>query len=640
MPAAGRWANEPNETIVFMCGIVGQFNLDGAPVSERRLDAMCEAIVHRGPDDQGLHVAGAVGLGMRRLSIIDLAGGHQPMHGPDGSFIVFNGEIYNYRELRAKLEGRGYRFQTASDTESILHAYREYGESCLEHLNGMFAVAIWDGPRHRLFVARDRLGIKPLYLRITPSTISLASEIKALLVDGSPRSMDEDACAYYLRYGYVAAPGTLFRGISKLPPGHLLTATRDQVRIAPYWTLRYEPGEESEEACSRQLLETFDRCVHRQLVADVPLGSFLSGGLDSSSIVSSMTKVTGTAVSTYSIGFADRDVFYSELDDARTAARHYRTLHREIVVQPDAADLIPRLVRHLDEPLADSSFVVTYLVSKLAAESVKVILSGVGGDELFGGYRRYLGPQLSRWYRLLPHAAQRQLRRIASTLPVDRGSRFRNYARLGRAYLMAADLPAFEQYDAAVRVLAEDSLGRVAPPLNGRRSGLDAARRDLFERLGGQPPETRMMHLDLSTSLPESLLLLTDKMTMAASIEGRVPFLDHELVELAARIPAHMKIKGRRLRHIQKTAMRTRVPSTVLTKRKRGFGFPIGAWFRHELRELTGDLLSPTRLGRAGLLDADAVAQLVREHREQRHDHSDALLALVTFELWRDQWGL
>jgi asparagine synthase (glutamine-hydrolysing) len=600
---------------------------------------MCDAIVHRGPDDQGQFVAGPVGIGMRRLSIIDIGGGHQPMQNEDGSLtVVFNGEIYNYRELRADLEVRGYRFRTASDTESILHAYAEHGPDCLSLLNGMFALALWDAKQQRLFVARDRLGIKPLYIAETPAGLRFASEMKALLTNRDlSRDLDRDALTYFLKYGYVSPPATLLRSVRKLRPGHYLLADRNGTQTRSYWSLQYQEGAGSEPEHAEALYDALRKAVRRQLVADVPLGAFLSGGLDSSSIVHLMSEITGAQVNTYSIGFGGADAFHSELADARRMADRSRTNHHEILVQPDVAGLIPKLVYHLDEPLADSSFVVTYLVSTLAAQTVKVILSGVGGDELFGGYRRYLGPRLSPYYQRVPGPLRQGLKAASAMLPVDRGSYVRNLFRLGRAFVQSQELPPFSQYDQAVRLISDPLLRRISPVAVSGETSLDEARRGWFDGVETRDDVTRMMHLDLNTSLVESLLMLTDKMTMATSIEARVPFLDHEVVELAARIPSRFKIHGTQLRHVQKAAMRGHLPDDVLTKRKRGFGFTIGAWFRRELREMTRDLLLPARIARRGVFDSQVVGELIDAHEHQREDYSDALLALLTFELWHEQ---
>jgi asparagine synthase (glutamine-hydrolysing) len=626
-----------------MCGIAGIFLREpAATVEVRQIRSMCDQITHRGPDDEGVFASGSVGLGMRRLSIIDLAGGHQPMHTDDGRLtLVFNGEIYNYRELRGNLESKGCRFKTSSDTEVILHAYAEYGVDCLHLLNGMFTVAIWDASRQELFVARDRLGIKPLYLFDDGASVRFASEIKALLVDRSvPRTLDEEALDYFLRYGYVTAPATLFRHVRQLPPAHYLLSGRGSTVIRRYWDVEYgEEPEVSEDEWADRVLETLREAVKRQLVSDVPLGAFLSGGLDSGSIVALMSEITRDQVSTYSIGFTGRDAFHNELDDARFVAEKFGTRHHEILVRPDATTLIPQLVHHLDQPLADSSFVVTYLVAQLARETVKVILSGVGGDELFGGYRRYLGPRLEEAYDLVPRAVRRTIASASSLMLVDRGSTIGNYARLGRSFLTGDGLDPYSRYERSVELLPTERVRTLCPATIGNgHSSLFAERRAWFEAQHQRDPVMQMMYLDLHTSLPESLLMLTDKMTMATSLEARVPFLDHELVELAARIPSRLKVRGTRLRYVQKRAMRRHLPKHVMTKRKRGFGCPVGDWFRHELRPLLRDVLASDRLSAQGLFDARAVEAAMTAHESRREDYSDLLLALVTFQLWHDEW--
>jgi asparagine synthase (glutamine-hydrolysing) len=623
-----------------MCGIAGQFNRDPARgVDGALIRRMCDTIVHRGPDDEGQFVRGSVGLGVRRLRIIDLEQGHQPMTTQDGRVtIAFNGEIYNYRELRHGLESRGHRFATASDTECILHAYVENGVDCLAGLNGIFAIAIWDETRQRLFLARDRIGVKPLYVYDDGESIAFASELKTLLsVASVPRELDHDAFAYYLRYGYVGAPATLLRHIRKLPPAHYMTAGRDDTSTHRYWNLSYATENLSEDEYAARVYDTLRRSMTRQLVSDVPVGAFLSGGLDSSSIVQLMTEITGRPVNTYSIGFEGDDSFHNELPDAARIAARYKTHHHEILVQPDVARRVPDLVRQLDQPLSDSSFVVTYLLSRLARESVTVALSGVGGDEIFGGYRRYLGPRIARYYKSVPSHARRAASSAFSRLKVDRGSALRNYMRLARAFVTSHQMPAFEQYDRFVQLTSDAQLAGLGQrPARGAE--LIAERRMFFDQPTDGDSVTRMMHLDLNTSLPESLLMLTDSMSMASSVEVRVPFLDHELVELVASIPSSLKIKGLRLRHIQKRSMEGHLPRHVFTKRKWGFGCPVGGWFRRELKELLRDTLQSDRLRRQGLLHADAVQRIITDHERCQEDNSDLLLALLTFQLWHSEW--
>ena len=622
-----------------MCGVAGRFDREPQPHDPAPLKRMCDALKHRGPDDCGMFAGDGIALGIRRLSVIDVEHGHQPITTDDGRFtIVFNGEIYNYRELRDCLEASGHRFRTQSDTECLLHAFAAYGPGCLSRLNGMFAVAIWDSQTRQLFLARDRVGIKPLYFYDDGRSIWFASEIKALLAATAvPRDFDHEAFAYYLRYGYVSAPATLFRHIRKLPAAHYMTCQHDRVATHCYWTLSYCPDEQSPENLTERVYSLLQRSVRRELVSDVPLGAFLSGGLDSSSIVQLMSDAIERPVKTYSIGFAGADDFYNELPDAAQIAARFRTEHHEIVVQPDVAELMPRLARHLDQPLADSSFLVTYVLSRAARESVTVALSGVGGDEVFGGYRRYLGTRLSQYYAMVPGSAQRAATWVAEQLPVDRNSAWRNVARLGRAFLTAGHLKPFDQYDRFVRLLSEARLQSLLCHPSAPESDLLAERRAFFTAPEDADPIAGMLHLDFKTSLPESLLTLTDSMSMAASLEARVPLLDHELVELLASVPASRKVKGLRLRDVQRRSMLPYLPRSVFTKRKWGFGCPTGRWFRDELRELLRDTLAPERLRRVGLLKANSVQELIREHETFREDNSDILLSLLTFELWREE---
>ena len=624
-----------------MCGIVGQFSFSNQPVAASTIQAMCRTIVHRGPDDEGVFTAGQVGLGMRRLSIIDLSGGHQPMHSANGRFtIVFNGEIYNYREIRTSLERQGVRFKTSSDTECILEAYALYGRDCLQLLNGIFAIAIWDAQARELFLARDRFGIKPLYLHQSVTGLAFASEVKALLADGTlSRTLDVEAFTYFLRYGYVASPATLLREVRQLPPAHYLRATAEGVTIAPYWTLEpatSEPLTDQENA--ERVYELVKQAVKRQMVSDVPIGAFLSGGLDSSSMVHLMSEMTGAGVNTYSIGFAGVDAFHNELDDAKKIAQRYRTNHHEIIVRPDAASLMPRLVNHLDQPLADSSFIVTYLVSQLASQTVKVIISGVGGDEIFGGYRRYLGPFLDSYYSAVPAPLRRAVATAAAWMPVDRGSTTKNHLRLARAFVTSHGLSSFDRYDRAVQLVDDDLLPQLASLRHSSQSELIEARLQYFNQAPASDPLAQMQRLDYNTSLTDSLLLLTDKMSMATSLEARVPFLDHELVEAVSALPSSLKIRNGRLRHIQKLSMKGKLPDEVMRKKKRGFGCPVGAWFRTDLRPLLLDTLGPAALKRQGLLDPATVARLVDEHETYREDRTDVLLALLTFQLWSTEW--
>ncbi len=622
-----------------MCGIVGIYHFDrGRPVVEAHLRAMADRIVHRGPDDAGFHVEGNVGIGMRRLSIIDVGGGHQPIYTPDGRYvIVFNGEVYNFQPERTELERRGHAFATHSDTEVVLHLYAEHGLKFVDHLNGMFGLAIWDRAERQLVVVRDRIGIKPLYYYQDADKVVFASEIKAILAHPEIRAeLDCEGLGAYLRYGFTPAPYTLFRGIRKVAPAHLLVLSTGGVEHREYWRLSYAGKRtESEAELQEELYALLQDSVRLQMIADVPLGAFLSGGFDSSGIVHLMGELASGPVCSYSIGFGKGYEAYNELDAAGRFARDYGTDHHEIVVTPDVAELFPRLIAGLDEPVADSSFLVTYLVARLARESVTVILSGVGGDELFGGYRRYLNVSLGRWLRFLPGPLRRSvLEPLLARLPVDRNSRVLNTVRLARAYLATADLPVAQQYGRFTQIFNPDFAAALAP----HAAAVPDYYASHFEACDSPELLDRLMYFDLKMSLPEQLLMLTDKMTMQVSLEGRVPFLDHRVVEFAARLPSRLKVNGTRLRYLQKETFRGRLPEYVYAQRKKGFGAPVGSWIRGELDVMVRDLLAGDRLRRQGILDAATVDRVLTDHREMRQDHTDHILALLAFQIWHDAW--
>ncbi len=624
-----------------MCGIVGIYYRDEArAVRTHDLQAMCDLIRHRGPDDHGVFVDGNVGMGMRRLAIIDLDGGVQPMSSPDGRItVVFNGEIYNHADLRAELRSEGFSFRTRSDTEVLVHGYRAWGNELPERLNGMFAFSIWDSHRRRLLIARDRVGIKPLYIVENDEFVIWSSEIKAFraLSDVQFR-MDERVLLDYLRYGYVPGPHTLLRGVQKFPPATLRTFGQAQDVCRQYWTVSLESHTMAGEDLFEELRFLVDDSVQRRLMSDVPLGAFLSGGIDSSAIVATMRRVGTNQISTYSIGFGEDDRFHDETDKAERVAATFGTRHHKILAEPRIADMMAPLAWYLDEPLSDTSFIVTYLVSKLASDSVKVILSGVGGDELFGGYRRYLGCRFHRIYDYLPKSIHRGLiRPVVDMLPVDRGSRVKSLFRYARGFLEAAGLPEGLRYDRYVAVLAEPPNGLLAPDLQQlyrNDASVHVAR--LYDDAPTNDSLKRMAYADLHTSLVDSLLLFTDKMSMAVSLEARVPLLDHRLVELGLRIPDHMRIRGiRGLKWAFRQAMRDRLGTDVINQRKQGFGTPISRWFRTELKTLLYDLLSAETLHRRGYFRWEGVRKLLDDHMAQRADNSEALMTLLMLELWQ-----
>jgi asparagine synthase (glutamine-hydrolysing) len=620
-----------------MCGIHGILHFDGAPASADVLRPMARVTRHRGPDDEGSYHDGPLAMGMRRLSIIDLAGGHQPLTNEDGSlWLVANGEIYNYRELARELDAQGHKFRTNSDCETLLHLYEQYGDDFLARVNGMFAFALWDARQRRLVVARDRLGIKPLYLFEVGRRLAFASEAKAILeIPGIETELDARSLPAYLSLGYVPAPHSLFRGIRKLAPATILVVDDGRVREQRYWRPPQHVERELDEATwiervRAQLAES----VRMQMVSDVPIGAFLSGGVDSSAVVAMMAPCSQHPVKTYAIGFEGgaAETYYNELPYARAIAARFRTEHHEIVVRPDVVDLLPKLLWHMDEPIADSALVTTYLVSEFARRDVTVILSGVGGDELFGGYRRYLGSHLQRRFERLPAPLRRALVAAGSRLPSDRHSPWLDRMRLAKGFLSTAGLPLEERYRSYVEVFGDDAANQLlAAPMHGTlNDGLTAA----FAEATSDDEMNRLLSVDAATQLADDLLLLTDKMSMAVSLECRVPLLDHKLFELAAAIPQEVKLHGGRLKHVMKEALAGVLPADILERRKRGFGTPMGAWFKGALAPMLRQLLSRESIDRRGIFRHAAVARLIDAHAANRVDGTDRLLALLNFEIW------
>jgi len=618
-----------------MCGIHGLIHFDARPVEPALLSAMGDVTRHRGPDDEGQHIDGNCGIAMRRLSIIDLAGGHQPLSNADGSlWLVCNGEIYNYRELRAELLTQGYAFKTASDCEVLLHLYDRDGDEFVHRLNGMFDFALWDARRRRLLIGRDRLGVKPLYLLRDAKRLAFATEAKALLkLPGVSAELNRDAVADYLHLGYVAAPNCLFKGLHKLPPASCLSVQDGQVKQWRWWRLgdRVDAGVPAREWVER-VRARIEESVRMQMVSDVPIGAFLSGGVDSSAVVGFMARHSSLPIRTYAIGFegGEAEKLYNELPYAKRVAGLFGTEHHEIVVKPDVVSLLPRLLWHMDEPLSDTAFITTYLVSEFARRDVKVILSGVGGDELFGGYRRYLGSHYARRFQALPSWARRAASLAGRRLPADRHTKLLNVMRLAKGFIASAEQPADERYRSYLQVLSRETAAALLLDAGGGGDALAAA----FAGAGSLDELNRMLAVDAETQLPDDLLMLTDKMSMAVSLECRVPLLDHELVELAAAIPAEAKIPGGQLKHLMKRALSPMLPDDILHRKKRGFGTPMGAWLKRELAPLLRGLLAPEVLRARGLFDPAGVGALLADHESNRSDGTDALLALMNLEIW------
>jgi asparagine synthase (glutamine-hydrolysing) len=597
------------------------------------LNRMCRVIRHRGPDDQGVMIEPHAALGMRRLSIIDLSGGHQPINGCDAQVtVVFNGEIYNFRELQKDLEARGHRFHTHSDTEAIVHAYEEYGEDCVNHLRGMFAFAIWDARTHRLFLARDRAGKKPLYYTETPDgTLVFGSELKSLLVYPQVRRVvSAEALDAYLSFGYVPDPLSIFEGVYKLPPGSSLSFADGRLSVKQYWDFPFETvNARSEDEMVEELRALLEESVRVRLISDVPLGAFLSGGVDSSVVVGLMARASTKPVKTFSIGFHEDS--YDELHYARIAAKHFSTDHHEFIVTPDICGIIDELVWHFDEPFADSSAIPTYMVSKLAREHVTVALSGDGGDELFAGYTRYVVDRRRSTFARLPRALRQGLMQpVSRRLP---------HSAWGRNYLYNVALDPIDRYIDSVSMftsLNKRSLltDEFRQRLNGKENAALARFRELAASVRTDEPLDALLYLDSKTYLPGDILTKVDRMTMAVSLEARAPLLDHKLMEFAARLPASMKMRGLETKHIFKRAVRDLVPAEILDRPKQGFGIPLDRWINDQLRERTRETLTEQRTRERGIVRQDYVQKLLDEHERGRRDHSGALWTLLMLELW------
>jgi len=626
-----------------MCGIYGVLNFKepDAPCAPL-LVRMGRVIEHRGPDDEGHYVGRGVGLGMRRLSIIDVTGGHQPIANEDETiWLVLNGEIYNFKELRADLENKGHRFRTHTDTEVIVHLYEEEGTGLFKRLRGMFGLALWDAKRERLVVGRDRIGEKPLYVRRESNRILFASELKSILqVADVPRRLSLGSLQEYLALGYVPAPLTMLEGIEKILPGHCLLVENGRIEDQEYWDVPIGQSEKhSEQEWIERVREKLLETVKAQLVSDVPLGAFLSGGIDSSTIVAAMARMTGRPVKTYSIGYGGDQSYYNELPYAKVVAKAFGTDHHEIVVRPEVSALLPKLMWHMDEPIADSACLTTYLVSRLARESVTVILSGVGGDELFGGYRRYLGDNLHRWYRLLPGPVRKSvLPAVLKLFSQDRTSAWKDYARYAAAFIRTGELNPASRYMSYVTLFSPQVQHELlrqesGAGSNGNEMAAEALRK-CFARCTGKDTLNRIMYTDLKTSLPDDLLALTDRMSMAASIECRAPLVDYELVELASRMPSSLKVRGLTMKYLLKKAVAPWLPREVIKRKKRGFGAPVGGWLRQDLKPLVHELLSEEQVRQRGLFHWPAVQQLIEDHQEQRSDYTDHIFALIALETW------
>ncbi len=623
-----------------MCGICGISSHASNLLSQNQiLEQMNNSMTHRGPDDSGYHVEPCAALAMRRLSIIDLATGHQPISNEDDSiWLVFNGEIYNFQEIRENLERRGHRFKTMSDSEVIIHAYEEYGDDCVDHFNGMFGFALWDSNKRRLMIARDRVGIKPLYYSHHQGQLVFGSELKAVLNNPHvPREVDPIALNHFLTLEYIPSPYSIFKHIRKLPAGHRLVYENDQVRIEKYWDIKRDPVSMSEQEAIERLKWLLHDSVRLRMVSDVPLGAFLSGGLDSSGIVSYMSDASSVTPQTFSIGFQEST--YNELPFARSVANKFGTQHREEILKPDILDLAYKLISHLDEPLGDFSIFPTFLVSQMARKHVKVVLSGDGGDEVFGGYDTYVAQNMARTYQFLPAVMrQRILPSILDRLPPRPAKK--GFINKAKRFVEGGALPSHLQHTRWMMFMNQANkqdlysgamLDYIAD------ASVESTLGSYFAQAEAEDfdPLAQQQFVDIKTYMAENILTKVDRMSMAASIEARVPLLDHRIVEFGVNLPASLKMNGGNTKSVLRQVMADRLPADVLNKPKEGFSIPIKHWLRGPLNPLMMELLSPERVSQRNYFNPETVTRWIGEHMAGRVNHSHRLWALMVFELWQ-----
>lgn len=620
-----------------MCGVCGIYEFrTHKPVGQQVLADMLHVLHHRGPDDEGVFFDKDLALGMRRLSIIDLNGGKQPISNEDGSVVtVLNGEIYNYQSLRDELESRGHRLATASDTEVIVHLYEDFGEECVRHLRGMFGFAVWDARKRRLLLARDRLGIKPLYFTQAHGRLIFGSEIKAILQVPSVQAvLNLEGLNQFLSLKYVPAPQTMFEGIYALPPGCLLICDANGIQIRRYWDLSFanhRNGHAREEAYAEQLEALLRESVKLHLISDVPFGAFLSGGVDSSTIVALMSQVLDEPVKTYAVGFDGSGEAFSELHYARLVAKKFQSDHHEVLIRPShLEELAEKVVWHLDQPLAEHATLANYMVAELAARDVKMVLTGEGGDELFAGYARYAGERLSPFFRRIPKAAKSLALAASSHLPGLRRQKLALYA-LSQPEEAARFVNWFPMFNSEMKqqLLSED----LNESLHG--CGADSVFEQHLARTDATEPLNRMLYVDTKLWLPDLLLARGDKMSMAVSLEARVPLLDHKLVEFAASLPQNMKVNGLARKYLLKKVSQRWLPAEIIHRKKQGFPMPVSLWLRNEARPFMRDVLSPSALRRRGLFKPAFVEKLIQQHENGFADHSSLLWGLMSVELWQ-----
>lgn len=614
-----------------MCGIYGAIGIRDPSLLER----MGAATFYRGPDESGAYLDDNVSLGVRRLKIIGLECGQQPIHDEDQAlWLVYNGEIYNFQELRYSLEAKGHKFYTKTDGEVIVHLYEEYGEDCVKHLRGMFAFAIWDKKNKNLFLARDRIGIKPLYYTSVDGVLYFASELKALLeADVIKKEINHEAIHNFLTFLYVPAPLTIFNSVFKLPAGHILRFRNGNYSTEKYWDLEPNVNEEKNEIFYLdKIYDLLQEAVKLHLISDVPLGVFLSGGVDSSVLVSVMAGLTNQPIKTFSIGYGRKDEDYNELKYARLVSECFGTEHREFIVEPNEIGLLPKLAWHFDEPFADSSAIPTFLISQLARKDITVALSGIGGDEAFGGYPRYLGAYISEYYQRLPDIIRKAAYKAASLFPESTQNRdlFGWARRFARGGLLSFEA----RYLDWVTFLRPDEMNKLyTAGFIAKLKDADPVK-DKSDYFGGDRSMERIFCFDIKTYLADDLLFMADKMSMANSLELRVPYCDHKVMEFAASIPYGLKLKGLKLKYLLKKSFRDLLPREILARRKQGFMIPIGRWIKQDLKGMAEDLLSRRQIEKRGYFNYEYIRQILDQHYSGKRNFTDRIWALMNLEMW------
>ena len=616
-----------------MCGICGMVG----KVDEELVKKMASVLKHRGPDSEGFYFDTEVGLGIRRLSIIDLITGDQPIHNEDKSIhLIYNGEIYNFLELRKSLEKKGHYFYTKTDTEVIVHLYEEYKQDCIKYLEGMFTFALWDKKEKKLLIGRDRIGIKPLYYTFNNREFIFASEMKAILIKKEiSKEINFEAIDYFLTYLYIPEPITIFKNIYKLPSGYILIYQNGKITLEKYWDFEIKENNVYKKDYYERLYFLLMGTVKKHLISDVPIGVFLSGGIDSSTIVGLMSKLGVKPIKTFTIGYGKQDTSYNEFQYAKIVSNFFHTEHHEIIVKPEIVKILPKLVWHFDEPFADSSALVTFIVSQTASQHIKVALTGIGGDESFGGYPRYIGANLSIFYTKLPLIFRKIVASVVNNL--HESTKSRDLVNWAKRFSKGCLFPPFLRYIYWISFIHQEEREKLYSPLfltHIKKYDVYKIHNEYFEKFSNETFLEKIFYLDMKTYLTNDLLIMADKMSMANSLELRVPFCDHNLLEFCLSIPPEVKIENFNLKSLMKKTVSSLLPEEIIQKRKQGFMVPLGRWLKEDLKNLTLDLLSEKNIKKRGYFNSSYIKEILKQHYQGKSNFSDLLWALLNLEMW------